>query len=79
MTDEAHFKTYMDTKIEKGIPIPNGRVGKKYPFAQMEVGDSFVSDAKAQAAAGQMNMVRKPKRWICRTIEDGKVRIWRVA
>lgn len=26
-------------KIDKGIPMPTGRV--KYPFAQMKVGDSF--------------------------------------
>ena len=35
-------------KIEKGIPIPNGswsRVKMKYPWAEMDVGDSVYVDA----------------------------------
>lgn len=36
----------MSIKIEKGIDIPEKKVGKKrkYPFDKMEVGDSFLYD-----------------------------------
>ena len=32
----------MDYKIEKGIPLPKRTRTAKYPFADMQVGDSFV-------------------------------------
>ena len=28
-------------KVEKGVPFPEVMSGSKYPFARMEVGDSF--------------------------------------
>ena len=28
-------------KINKGIPIPNSRIRREYPYEDMEIGDSF--------------------------------------
>lgn len=71
-------------KIEKNIPIHEkgkgiGRCKTKYPFAQMEVGDSFFYVGKrmlvAQAACrfGKRNSMR----FTTREENDG-VRCWRV-
>lgn len=38
----------MTYRIEKGVPLPP--VNIKYPFAEMEVGDSFVVDADHPSA-----------------------------
>ena len=34
-----------EAKIEKNVPVPKTR-GSKYPFAQMEVGDSFYEPSR---------------------------------
>ncbi len=31
-------------EILKGVPVPVTNAGSKYPFRQMEVGDSFIVD-----------------------------------
>ena len=69
----------MTITIEKGIPIPARKPGggrkPKYPFDQMEVGDSILLDSKS----GMSKKIReklKPK--VFRTaLMDGKARIWR--
>lgn len=72
--------------VDKRIPLPgdSGIRGRtKYPFAMMEIGDSFfvprvnvkrntIDSAKRKA---QLNLGRK---FTLRTYPDG-VRIWRVA
>jgi len=69
-------------KIHKGIPIPPGKIGAtKYPFNELEIGDSFVvpeSHAAAQMA-GFGNRQYKPKRFTSRKIGPTERRIWRVA
>jgi hypothetical protein len=43
----------MSFTIESGIPMPKrtaGRSGSKYPFADMEVGDSFAIPGDVKAA-----------------------------
>lgn len=76
-------------KIEKDVPLPT-TVGKggtsKYPFRQMEVGDSF--RVEGPVTAGQRNSIshcaasvgkRTGRMFTTRLQPDGSVRIWRVA
>lgn len=68
--------------IEKDVPMPKlpsalrVKGSSKYPFARMEVGDSFFSATNAQSAAlryGRSNNMR----FSARKLEVG-YRIWRV-
>ena len=67
-----------EMKIEKGIPIPVKR--KKYPFAEMEVGDSFFIEKKQSTVSVACSwFVREVKpEWgfTCRKENNG-VRVWR--
>ncbi len=65
-------------EIEKGIPIPVVRhEDRKYPFAEMEVGDSFLADISPGAAFSGAKSVGI--RVATRTIVKGKtIRVWRV-
>lgn len=73
-----------EIKIEKGIPIPEGRLGAtvKYPYKDMEVGDSFyIADYRkgrsSEAAMRQFIKLNKLN-WKIRTKrEDTGLRIWR--
>lgn len=85
-------------KIDKGIPLAPRRGGKaggrpatsKYPFAKMEIGDSFIAPAadtveraerRASAAAFSYKK-RANGSFAIRTIEENGqrvVRVWRVA
>ncbi len=70
--------------IEKNVPIPlKGNVRRKYPFAQMEVGDSiFVAGdaAKTENISCSANAYgkRNGAKFSARCVEGG-VRIWRIA
>ena len=65
-------------KIDKNIPIPEDR--KRYPWKEMEVGDSFFIEGKEASQIGGIanfaNRTYKPKHFITRTVKGG-VRIWR--
>lgn len=69
-----------DFKIEKGIPAPAKR--GKYPFAEMEVGDSFLVPGAATSAeissAVSYRKNRYQEQYICRSV-DGGLRVWRIA
>jgi hypothetical protein len=75
-------------KIDKGIPLPsrgesNTRgAASKYPFRQMEVGDSFFipsgNPKKLQSHMYQTYRRYKPMKFATRMVEGG-VRIWRTA
>ena len=76
-----------DYTLESGVTIPSVQRGRdKYPFATMDVDDSFLirfddEDSKrirrrAYAAASWANTHRAPKRFAVRTVDEG-VRIWR--
>ena len=71
----------MTIKIEKGIPMPAPYVRKRFPFDDMEVGDSFfVPDATPRSIAGSVSQARKrlPGRMFnCRRV-DGGTRVWRL-
>jgi hypothetical protein len=69
-------------KIDKGVPIPAPNFGpiSKYPFTELEVGDSFFVKEKqtvmASACAGHGK--RHNKKFTTRS-ENGGTRVWRVA
>jgi hypothetical protein len=75
-------------EVDKGISIPHGDNKKhKYPFAIMEVGDSFLIPANDAAEAEKiyrrMGAYTSQKRLMglklkCKKVEGG-VRIWRTA
>lgn len=69
------YKIEKDIKIEQR-PISNGRECK-YPFADMEVGDSFLADMKARTAS-RMYGVYHNKKFASRR-EGDKIRIFRIA
>ena len=76
-----------EIKIEKGIPIPIRTGHKKYPWEDLEVGDSFFCPGKkiSQVNATMCPIDYRGKRKFAartRTLEDDNeegVRIWRIA
>lgn len=73
-------------KIEKNVPLsPRSWKGKpKYPWAQMDPGDSFVVPGEGRTLKVLQTTIltsarrHKPKRFSTR-IEGGNVRVWRTA
>lgn len=64
----------MTIKIDKGIPIPVGK--GRYPFQQMEIGDSFLTDSSSRQNIH--NCARVARVQIkTRATTDG-LRVWRV-
>lgn len=67
----------MPVTIEKGVPLPGRAFKSEYPFAQMEVNDSFlvpgVKSVATKNAAAQTGFKFKTKK------VDGGCRVWRVA
>jgi hypothetical protein len=70
----------MEYKIEKGIPIPPRRCGRKprYPFGQMEIGDSVIVEIISGARAATTYGRRHGKKFQSEKQADGKYRVWRV-
>lgn len=71
-----------EIKIEKGVPIP--RKGLKYPWPEMEVGDSFaffpnLKPVSAYAATHNASKAYAPRKFEARRDADGNMRCWRVA
>lgn len=71
-------------KIDKNIPIPPSKLGEgggKYPWSEMEVGDSFLwPSEKQQKQASALAVAtgrRLNKRFATRKTPEG-VRVWRV-
>jgi hypothetical protein len=76
----------MKIEIEKNVPTPNSEGGKtKYPFAQMEVNDSFfVPNGNANSinsAAGVFRKTKQPTwKFTVRKVKENDikgVRVWR--
>ncbi len=63
-------------KIEQNIPVP-----KKYPFAQMQVGDSFVIAENIKRTTVSVAAIRYGKangmKFTTRKMPDGVYRCWR--
>lgn len=75
----------MTFEIEKGIPVskPTGRNGSppKYPWADMEVGDSFfIDEPSSKRSRNAMNYRnrRYPNTKFASRSMDGGRRIWRI-
>ena len=69
----------INVELEKGVPLPVSR--KKYPYKEMEVGDSFfVAEAGIQNVCNQNYRMGKKlgMSFIARKEGDG-VRVWRTA
>ncbi len=68
-------------KIEKNIQVPHEypRTSHKYPFSEMEIGDSFIikSNHRLVAAAAVMYAKRNNMKFSVRKFEGGW-RCWRV-
>ncbi len=67
--------------IDKGIPFPEGRGHKKYPFREMKVGDSvFVPNMTTRASFNGALQSAAPFRFTSKTmVENGVIgcRVWR--
>jgi hypothetical protein len=69
--------------IDKGIPFPGAPIRHaKYPWQEMQVGDSFVhteSLRRARSAANNAGKQKKNQGKLFRAaMHDGAVRIWRM-
>jgi hypothetical protein len=68
--------------IEKNIPLPVAKKGRtaKYPWGQLEIGDSFLVNASTRSMSVQASAAGKrfERSFSCRTV-DGGVRVWRTA
>ena len=70
--------------IEKGVPMPQRNTTHNYPFAEMEIGDSFVVPKSrkaglAQAARTYSTKVDSKVKFTLRTSKTvDEVRMWRV-
>ena len=66
-------------QIEKDVPMP--RRGK-YPFSEMEIGDSFsvpAEDRLRLASSASRASARLGCKFVTRKQKDGSVRCWRTA
>jgi hypothetical protein len=61
-------------KIEKGIPLPPPR--RKYPWAECEIGDSFLGSLNAGGAMDSWNR-KHDSQFIGRKVGK-KMRFWRI-
>lgn len=67
-----------EIKIEKGIPL---KKMAKYPFAEMEVGDSFSisieSRTKISSAVTNYKLMNPEKDFATRRVNENTLRVWR--
>lgn len=69
----------MAVNIERGFPIPKETRGRprKYPWHEMDVGDSFVGGKNARSMISHVYGTTGYK-FTSRKIGENKFRIWRV-
>lgn len=68
-------------KIDKGIPVPTSRWGRarKYPFGDLEIGDSFFTDTKQETVGSSVAIYAKfNKKKLTTRSENGGTRVWRI-
>lgn len=67
-------------EIEKNVPVPAAKKARKYPFDQLEIGDSlFFHGEKYHSRprdAARIYGRRTGKKFMARCVEGG-IRIWR--
>lgn len=64
--------------VSKDIPLPAARVGR-YPFATMDVGDSFEVTSKYAGQAAYGAGRKLGYKFACRADATGVRRVWRTA
>lgn len=72
-------------KIEQGVPVPvnRARIGSKYPFRDMKIGDSFflpatyAKPASVRASASYFQIRNKGYRFTAHEQDNG-IRVWRI-
>lgn len=68
-------------EIEKNVPLPKSARNAKYPFAEMEISDTFLAKGapmrRVSAAASGYASQHPGCKFICRTVDEG-VRVWRI-
>lgn len=72
----------MMIKIDKGIPAPASGRHLKYPFAMMEIGDSFFVPTTTSSNILVCAYKHRPKRFTTRSVVENGVRgirVWRIA
>lgn len=71
----------MSYTIEKGVPVIGAARNRVYPFAQMEVGDSFAAPLAKRAtistSAWAFGRIRGLK-FITSKVSDTECRCWRI-
>lgn len=76
-------------QIDRGVPLPPAHrppkpplAGRKYPWHEMAVGDSFHEPRVATAQQMWFKIARikrnRSRRWAVRAVAGGGVRVWRV-
>ena len=68
-------------EITKGLPTPRGRKSK-YPFRDMEIGDSFFAPGSSVIGIHGCARRHRPMRFTCRSVVENGVpgiRVWRIA
>jgi hypothetical protein len=84
----AHFTAPEEIRVRKGVPIPGGGKNNRYPWDEMQVGDSFLfprdftpSRAASTIAARhhKSNGGRFQHRKIMSGSDKGRIGCWRVA
>lgn len=73
-------------EIEKNIPVPTTHYNIKYPFDDMEIGDSFIVNTERErrhvmcAWNGwiERSVNGKNKKFTSRRVGDNEYRIWRI-
>jgi hypothetical protein len=74
----------MSYQVDRNIPIPSLKRGHKYPWRQMQVGDSFLvrnrrdSDRAVRSARQYADYYQITFRTAIRTVTGG-IRVWRTA
>lgn len=69
--------------IQQNIPLPEEKTGRKlkYPFAEMNIGDSFFSkttSSRLSTVAGRYGKAQTPERVFTVRKEENGARVWRI-
>jgi hypothetical protein len=69
----------MTVRIDRGIPIPSA-YKCKYPWKELEIGDSFLMDGAPRQVANAVSRAGRAygRKFSTRKTREG-VRVWRVA
>lgn len=71
----------MSYKIDRGIPLPTGYFGRKYPYADLAVGESFLDPhGNNQSISSGSSYAGKKlgRKFSVRKTSEG-IRCWRIA